>query len=330
MEFMTVSEVSKTFGVSTRMLRYYEKMGLISCSRREDYAYRIYDEVAVRRLQQILVFRKLRIPLKQIGIILDDYEQLQALQVIRKNAGELDEEINALSTIRDILNVLITRLDEGIQKRIHLDLLEDGELIKIANALNLSKLNLKEEYSVEELNKASEVLSGKMDIRIVYLPAAAVVSSQYIGENPEEVSGGKLEAFIEAVNLPSIKPDFRIYGFNNPSPREGAEHYGYEFWATIPESLEVPEQFNKRRFAGGLYAAHCIKMGDFHEWEIFIEQMKHHEENEIDWREPEGMGGLLEEELNAYSYYTGMEQKYKQLDLLIPIKPRHQEAQPSE
>ena len=68
---MTVSEVSKGLGISTRMLRYYEKEGLIKTKRREDYAYRIYDEAAVKRLRQIVVLRKLRIPLKDISTILD-------------------------------------------------------------------------------------------------------------------------------------------------------------------------------------------------------------------------------------------------------------------
>lgn len=57
MHELTVTEASRSLGVSTRMLRYCEKEGLISCGHREDYAYRIYDETAVRRLKQILVLR---------------------------------------------------------------------------------------------------------------------------------------------------------------------------------------------------------------------------------------------------------------------------------
>ena len=39
----TITEVSRTLDVSTRMLRYYEQQGLITSRRREDYAYRVYD-----------------------------------------------------------------------------------------------------------------------------------------------------------------------------------------------------------------------------------------------------------------------------------------------
>ncbi len=66
MTFMTISEVTKAFNVSTRMLRYYDEIGLLPSSRKEDYAYRVYDESAVRRLQQIITLRKLRIPLKRL------------------------------------------------------------------------------------------------------------------------------------------------------------------------------------------------------------------------------------------------------------------------
>ncbi|HAZ22484.1 MAG TPA: MerR family transcriptional regulator, partial [Firmicutes bacterium] len=53
MELMTISEVTKAFNVTTRMLRYYDEIGLLPSARKENYSYRVYDESAVRRLQQI-------------------------------------------------------------------------------------------------------------------------------------------------------------------------------------------------------------------------------------------------------------------------------------
>ncbi|MEG0661630.1 MAG: MerR family transcriptional regulator [Anaerorhabdus sp.] len=40
----TITQVSKSLGISTRMLRYYEQVGLISSYKKDDYAYRMYDE----------------------------------------------------------------------------------------------------------------------------------------------------------------------------------------------------------------------------------------------------------------------------------------------
>ena len=41
-KMLTVTEVTRTYGVSARMLRHYEKLGLIASGRREGYAYRVY------------------------------------------------------------------------------------------------------------------------------------------------------------------------------------------------------------------------------------------------------------------------------------------------
>ena len=63
-EMLTVSEVSRLYGVSARMLRHYEKMGLMGSDRKEGYAYRVYRPEDIQRLRQILVLRKLRLSLK--------------------------------------------------------------------------------------------------------------------------------------------------------------------------------------------------------------------------------------------------------------------------
>lgn len=120
MEIMTISEVSQKFDVSNRMLRYYEKTGLLNSLRIENYAYRVYDAAAIVRLQRILVLRKLRIPVKQIAVILDDEEQKRALMILQENLSELDKEISALNTLRDILKLFVSRLDESIQKMVRL------------------------------------------------------------------------------------------------------------------------------------------------------------------------------------------------------------------
>jgi len=322
MEFLTISQVSKQFHISTRMLRYYEKEGLICSRRMQDYSYRVYDGEAVKRLQQILVLRRLRIPVKQISEILNDAEQVRTLEITQENLRQISEEIAALTLMRDVLEKLAEKLDENLKKKVRLDLLEDGELMDIIHVLEPPKTNLKEGYSMEDLTKAERVMEKKMEIRIVYLPPAEVASYQYVGENPEDSAGEMILEFIRKTGLAGIKPDFRLYGFNNPSPSEGQKEYGYEFWATIPEDMEVEAPLKKKHFDGGLYAAHCIKMGDFHEWEGFIRQVLESEEYEGDWREPRGMDGLLEEELNIYTNVVEGTRENIQLDLLFPIKKK--------
>lgn len=322
MELMTISQISKNYNISTRTLRYYEEIGLLESKRKEDYAYRVYDDTAVRRLQQIIILRKLRIPLKKITTIIDNEDAREIIDIFQDNIKEFNNEINSLVTVRDILLNLINKINEIQEAKSFLPMFSDEKLVEMITSLAPSKINLKENHSMEDLKKADKVLTNFKNVRVIYLPEATVASSHYIGDNPEDNANEKLKEFIEKSNLVKIKPDFRVYGFNNPCPRCEGETYGYEFWVTIPEEMEVPEGMEKKHFQGGLYFAHCIKMGDFHEWGDFYNYAMKNEEYEIERREPLGMDGAMEEELNAYSYYQ-LENKNpmnKQLDLLIPIK----------
>ena len=103
MENLMISQISKMFDVTPRMLRHYEKLGLLTSVRREDNAYRSYDEQAVRRLQQIVILRKLHLPLKQIAVILQDKTQVKALEILQDNLTELEDEIASLNLIRNLL-----------------------------------------------------------------------------------------------------------------------------------------------------------------------------------------------------------------------------------
>lgn len=71
----TISQVSRALSVSTRALRYYEEMGLIHSRRIEGYAYRVYDEDTVRHIKQILFLRSVRIPLRDIAVLLCDLQE---------------------------------------------------------------------------------------------------------------------------------------------------------------------------------------------------------------------------------------------------------------
>ena len=160
------------------------------------------------------------------------------------------------------------------------------------------------------------------DVRILTLPPMAVSAVQYIGEEPELHAQQMLRAFIEESGLAARKPDARVFGFNNPCPTQARPVYGYEYQVTIPDDLPVPEPFQKKRMNGGLYAAHTIRMGDFHEWQELIRWAETSEEYRPDYT-PDCeafMGGLLEEHLNFVLNWPDEERQ--QLDLLLPVCKR--------
>ena len=79
---MTVHEVSRLTGVSIRALQYYDKIGLLHPAGYTEAGYRLYDDAALETLQQILLFRELEFPLKDIKKIISspDFDRSKALE----------------------------------------------------------------------------------------------------------------------------------------------------------------------------------------------------------------------------------------------------------
>ena len=103
----TVHEVSSLTGVSIRTLQYYDKIGLLHPAGHTDAGYRLYDDTALETLQQILLFRELEFPLKDIRQI------IQNPSFDRKKA--LDQQIELLRLKKEHLENLI-ELARGIKK----------------------------------------------------------------------------------------------------------------------------------------------------------------------------------------------------------------------
>ncbi|MBQ9886594.1 MAG: MerR family transcriptional regulator [Lachnospiraceae bacterium] len=79
---MTVNEVSKLTGVSIRTLQYYDTIGLLPPTEYTQAGYRLYDNTAMERLQQILLFKELEFSLKEIKKIISapDFDKKKALE----------------------------------------------------------------------------------------------------------------------------------------------------------------------------------------------------------------------------------------------------------
>ena len=78
---MTVHQVSKLTGVTVRALQYYDRIGLLPPASCTEAGYRLYDDAALERLQQIMLFRELEFSLRDIRTILDspDFDRKKAL-----------------------------------------------------------------------------------------------------------------------------------------------------------------------------------------------------------------------------------------------------------
>ena len=102
----TVKEVSRITGVSVRALHHYDAIGLLKPAKLTNAGYRLYDDAALSRLQQILLFRELRFSLREIKAILDspDYDPAAALTqqiaLLEMQRQRLDEIISLARTLQ--------------------------------------------------------------------------------------------------------------------------------------------------------------------------------------------------------------------------------------
>lgn len=316
MQTMSIGDVSAAMGISTRTLRYYEKMGLIESQRNASNAYRSYDSKAIARLKQILVLRAFRLPLKQILSIVGDGDVTDALSVLTQHAQAVAHEMRSLSMIQTALSACIEQLTQTGKLIDPPTLPSHGDLQGLMRALSLPITPFEEEPPMSKLT----------DVRILYLPPATVCSAHVVGPTAEHETGTMIDAFITDRGLKTIKPDFRVYGFNHPNgEKPDMSDHGYEIWVTILDDMDVPAPLVKKQFVGGLYAAHMIPLGAFEEWGLIVDWVEKSDEYDARWGDPECMAGLMEEHLN-YMHMSDVPQPMKdaqmQLDLLVPVTRR--------
>lgn len=105
----TVKEISEITGITIRTLRYYDEIGLLKPTQLTEAGYRLYDNKALEKLQAIMFFRELEIPLTTIRDIMEnpDYDKEQ---VLRAQKSLLEHKRNRLNGIIE----LITDVMKGV------------------------------------------------------------------------------------------------------------------------------------------------------------------------------------------------------------------------
>lgn len=105
----TIGEAAARAGVSVRTLRHYDALGLLAPSEVTQAGYRLYDEAAMAKLEQILFFRELGFPLLQIREIMS-HPAYDARGAMRRQKALLEMQ-------RARLDAMIARLDEALLGR---------------------------------------------------------------------------------------------------------------------------------------------------------------------------------------------------------------------
>lgn len=121
----TVKDMSEITGISIRTLRYYDEIGLLKPTQLTEAGYRLYDNKALEKLQQIMFFRELEIPLMDIKDIMDNpkYDKQQALltqkSLLEHKRNRLNGIIELISDVAKGVNTMsFERFNENDAKDI--------------------------------------------------------------------------------------------------------------------------------------------------------------------------------------------------------------------
>jgi DNA-binding transcriptional MerR regulator len=123
-KLLTVKDVAYITGITPRTLHYYDKINLLSPSRKLENGYRVYDRDDLEKLQIILFFKEMDLPLKEISDImkLSKDEQRKILQshhqTLILKQQRLKEIINAVEVYlsgEELFNLSIFKNSEVLE-----------------------------------------------------------------------------------------------------------------------------------------------------------------------------------------------------------------------
>ena len=108
----TVGDIARRAGISVRTLHHYDEIGLLHPSQRSAAGYRLYGPSDVARLQQILFYRELGLPLEEISRVMSDpaFERTAAL---REQRARLEARADHVMRMIDAVDAAIDAEERG-------------------------------------------------------------------------------------------------------------------------------------------------------------------------------------------------------------------------
>ena len=257
MDLIRINEVVENFGISSRTLRYYEEMGLLWSNHPDYKTQRYYDPAALERLKQIIILRKLQIPIKDIVVIFKNENMTTLLQSFVNKLESLDAEISTLSELRHLVDDFLNKmLMSGIKKISGITLLYEETDKRLAT------VKRKETVTFEKLSEISREALRLHDVRIIRLPPMRVLTSRLKTGQLENIDGKMQSLFVKFGFTPS--PGLRNCFFRKEPSGE------WIMLIKIPNNYENTTEYVDEKFTGGLFAIASSFMEDMDDTLILL------------------------------------------------------------
>ena len=256
MELVRINEVVDSFGISSRTLRYYEEVGLLWSNHPDNKTQRYYDAAAIERLKQIIILRKLQIPVKDIIKIFESENTAALIKAFMDKLESLDTEISALSELRIIVDDFLHKmLMNGIKKISTITLLYEETEKRLVEA------EKSESVTLEKLSEISRAALRLHDVRVIRLPPVRVLTSRL---KTGQIEGLDEKLFAKYGFIPN--PGFRNCFFRKEPNGE------WIMLIKIPDDYENATEYTTEDFPGGLYAIATSFMADMDDTFILLKE----------------------------------------------------------
>lgn len=316
-ELIKIREMSLKYDISARALKYYEDMGLLASSRSEDYAYRMYDEAAVKRLEQILILRKLNISIKDIQRIFDAPDSKVVLEVLGNKVSGIDEEVSLLHELK----LIVLEFIEQIKKA---DFARDADVKLLYEKAQEIEGQLEHvDYNgnpahVNRLLEVTEKLDKKIpDVMIVRIPKFLALASPY--QSFHQLFNEDSLMFWMGRNSHLTKNIIFDCADFLCRRNDGAFRWLYGVQEHVQEMDTAP--YEVIQFEGGLYASAVCMDGD-------DDSIMKVEQKILKWLEGTNFIFDRERDIMGNMAYNDDEIKkglgYEQLQRYVPIKPKEE------